>query len=920
MSAWTLEGADLGPPPICCTFGIQTQTEWPDRRTLSWRDLAGTLTTHAVGRKEGSCIVPAVFRGKHRHKADAEQIDAAFLDSDSGATLEEIATAVRRAGWAAIISSTHSHLTTITKAKRSNWQKFFDDCPIGAETAFLVETKGMLPHIAAAAVVDRETEEFVFFRHQPCSKYRIVIPLLRPWRAAEHASQDAANIVWKERIEALAAALGLQHDQACTDTSRLFYLPRRPDGGPPPESTVIDGDPCDIFSLPGPEIPLSKAASRQQRNAGSLDDYEHVDPATGQVTDLRDWAREHGDKFLIAKALQKRKPAYLTGRVVDQVKVHIRCPNEDKHTEPGVDGATFITDAGLATNKGFVIHCRHAHCDGKDRLFFVKRMLDQKWLAIEDLTNPEFLRGAEETDGEGKPNGQAGSDDPCGDSAEGEDEASAGNGAENESDEVERQRILKQRKDAAATKVAATIVEFNARYIVVNEAGRAIVYAPKKDPILNRSFYERITFEDLRRLYLNRSLVADYSKKGEPLVRRAADVWLYHPDRRQFVGGVTFDPSGRLDALDTLNLWQGFAVQPKPGNWTLMREHVRVIICRENPEHFHYLMGWMARLVQYPAKQGEVAVVMRGGEGTGKGTLARALKRILGQHGLAISNAKHLTGSFNAHLRDCVFLFADECFYAGDRSHVGVLKSIITEPYLTVEGKYQNAVQTPNFLHLMMASNEEWVVPASLDARRFFFLEVGDEAKNNQEYFDAIWQQMESGGYEAMLHDLLHYDLTGFNVRHVFVTDALEHQKKLTLSTTESWWLDVLLRGYVYKSKLGLESHFSQWHEFATTELLFTSYTEFAERHHERHPLSRETLGRFLIKMGGKAKRPKHGVVGEHMIDEPAGSSFGTTRRTAVLERARPCGYHLGTLEAARDSFTTTTHLTMDWHDNDPEL
>jgi hypothetical protein len=153
------------------------------------------------------------------------------------------------------------------------------------------------------------------------------------------------------------------------------------------------------------------------------------------------------------------------------------------------------------------------------------------------------------------------------------------------------------------------------------------------------------------------------------------------------------------------------------------------------------------------------------GEGTGKGTLARALLHIFGQHGLAISQAKHLVGNFNSHLRDCSFLFSDEAFFAGDKQHVGVLKSIITEPHLTIEGKFQNAVQTPNFLHVMMASNEDWVVPAAIDSRRFFVLQVSDQRKDDHAYFDAIWRQMKAGGYEAMLHDLQTHDLTTFNVR-----------------------------------------------------------------------------------------------------------------------------------------------------------
>ena len=312
-------------------------------------------------------------------------------------------------------------------------------------------------------------------------------------------------------------------------------------------------------------------------------------------------------------------------------------------------------------------------------------------------------------------------------------------------------------------------------------------------------------------------------------------MWLGHPRRRQYIRGVCFDPTVKGSRDGVLNLWEGFAVEPKPGDWSLLREHVRVVICGTDPVRFDYLMGWMARMVQRPAEQGEVAVVLKGGEGTGKGTLAKALLRLTGHHGLAINNSRHLVGNFNGHLRDAVFLFADEALFAGDRAHVGVLKSLITEPYLTVEAKFQNAVQQPNFLHVMMASNEEWVVPAAMDARRFFVLEVSEARKSDHPYFAAIWAQMEAGGYEAMLHELLSLDLATFNVRAVPTTEGLQRQRKLSLGTTEAWWLDCLERGYVFRSKLGLEEHFGIWHEKVTTEVLHASYVEFANGRRERH-------------------------------------------------------------------------------------
>jgi hypothetical protein len=462
--------------------------------------------------------------------------------------------------------------------------------------------------------------------------------------------------------------------------------------------------------------------------------------------------------------------------------------------------------------------------------------------------------------------------------------------------------------------VVAAVRELNASYMVVNEAGRAVIYAPAQDQVLKRKYFDRISFEDFRRLYLNRTVTVGMNKDGTPAKKAKAEIWLRHPERRQYIRGVIFDPSGTSAAEGTLNLWEGFAVQPKPGSWGLLNDHIKSVICGGDDERFQYLMQWLARMVQKPAERGEVAVVMRGGEGTGKGTVARAMARILGQHALAISNSKHLTGNFNSHLRDCVFLFADEAFFAGDKQHVGVLKSIITEPFLTVEGKYQNAIQAPNFLHLMMASNEEWVVPASLGARRFFVLEVGDDHKDDHAYFEAIWQEMDAGGYEAMLADMQAMDLTHFNVRRVPDTEGLQKQKKLSLGTEEAWWMDVLHRGFVFKSRLGLHDEFGHWEAEVSTELLYASYLEFAREKRERHTLSRESFGRLMVRLGAENKRLNRRPIGEHITE--VATTFGDIRKAVPIIHTRPTGYRLGDIDECRRLFCAATGLDIDWPDD----
>ena len=80
--------------------------------------------------------------------------------------------------------------------------------------------------------------------------------------------------------------------------------------------------------------------------------------------------------------------------------------------------------------------------------------------------------------------------------------------------------------------------------------------------------------------------------------------------------------------------------------------------------------------------------MLRGKKGAGKGTLGQILIRLFHHHALPISNPLHLTGRFNGHLVDVVFLFVDEAFWAGDKAGEGVLKALVTEPTIPIEPKF----------------------------------------------------------------------------------------------------------------------------------------------------------------------------------------------------------------------------------------
>ncbi len=181
-------------------------------------------------------------------------------------------------------------------------------------------------------------------------------------------------------------------------------------------------------------------------------------------------------------------------------------------------------------------------------------------------------------------------------------------------------------------------------------------------------------------------------------------------------------------------------------------------------------------MVQGRPKPG-VALVLQGDKGSGKGTFVSIFGLLFGPHFIQLVQKNQLVGNFNAHMREAYLVFADEAFFAGDKQAEGALKAIITEPLLMLEQKGIDAVQIRNFINIIFATNNAWAVPASEDERRFVVMVLSNIKKQNHAYFKLIQKQMvENGGLEAMLFDLLNFDLSSVNLRKIPKTKALTSQ------------------------------------------------------------------------------------------------------------------------------------------------
>jgi Family of unknown function (DUF5906) len=182
---------------------------------------------------------------------------------------------------------------------------------------------------------------------------------------------------------------------------------------------------------------------------------------------------------------------------------------------------------------------------------------------------------------------------------------------------------------------------------------------------------------------------------------------------------------------------------------------------------YQWVIGWCADIVQHPARKSSTSLVLRGFQGTGKTIFGKVIGSLLGPQYLPIADSRYIVGQFNSHLISCPLLHADESFWAGDHAAEGKLKHLVTGDWHMIELKGIEPIKVRNYVRLLVTGNQDWIVPAAKEERRFAVLDVGDKHREDHKYFAAIERQMEAGGREALLHHLLNFDLSQVNLRTI---------------------------------------------------------------------------------------------------------------------------------------------------------
>lgn len=281
------------------------------------------------------------------------------------------------------------------------------------------------------------------------------------------------------------------------------------------------------------------------------------------------------------------------------------------------------------------------------------------------------------------------------------------------------------------------------------------------------------------------------------------------------VRGLTFDPS----SLDTVikrpdgmyvNQWRGFAVKPceqqvgAEGVQPFI-DYVQEVLCSGNDDARHWVLSWLADILQKPAEKPGTALVLVGVMGAGKSFLGeRVMGPMVGEaHYAMIDSIGRLTNNFNTILDNKVFIQCDEAVHSYQKETANKLKGLITSQTVEIEPKGINSYSKPNHIHMLFTSNSETAalfIDASPYERRYTVLKVNTSRATDLKYWEHMHRWIDAN-LPKVMRFLMDYKYDRATVRRPLQTQAKADMQRVGLDPEIAWILYRMRTGHLLDSE-----------------------------------------------------------------------------------------------------------------------
>lgn len=211
-------------------------------------------------------------------------------------------------------------------------------------------------------------------------------------------------------------------------------------------------------------------------------------------------------------------------------------------------------------------------------------------------------------------------------------------------------------------------------------------------------------------------------------------------------------------------------------------------------EHF---LNWLACIWQHRRKTLTAWVIHGHMEGTGKGSLIhKVIRPLFNDRNVIAKRASELKEKFNGHFEQALIAFIDEIdvdMFENQSAMESEIRSLITEPSLSVRKMNTNSYEMPNFTNFIFSSNKSQPVHIPPNDRRF---NVGSRGVSRISFEDHELTEDEArtvrpAELEAFAHYLASRKADLKMARTVLLTEERTQMQKLAVTSVDELATDL---------------------------------------------------------------------------------------------------------------------------------
>jgi len=174
-------------------------------------------------------------------------------------------------------------------------------------------------------------------------------------------------------------------------------------------------------------------------------------------------------------------------------------------------------------------------------------------------------------------------------------------------------------------------------------------------------------------------------------------------------------------------------------------------LCDMDDELQLWVLRWLAYPLRNPGARMSTALVLNGGQGSGKSLFLNFVVAELYGDVAAKIRPRDLHSVFKGWIEGASLVIVDGEFA---RSHMAQLKDMITAESFVLERKGQPVKSLPNRLNFVYVSSSPDFLPADVGNRRFAVIEV--PPARQREFYQAVVHEISEGGADAFRDYLMH--------------------------------------------------------------------------------------------------------------------------------------------------------------------